>query len=186
MCEKLNDFEKRPTNSVYVYFLFQGKYTHKPITILLRTFTLSSDAVPFSSVTICYTLFTYLPEAWTERLHKTSQEAECFGRWPGLNGVDGDSRTLQSLCFYSRTSMTSKAMFALFSDMPEFRTCTCIMSLRTCRVLYNSTVITVNNCMHISYVSYTQKYICIRCIYYMYYIYFRRERNLSVHSVSIV
>jgi len=37
------------------------------ITILLRTVTLSSDAVPFSSVTICCTLFTYLPEAWTER-----------------------------------------------------------------------------------------------------------------------
>ena len=37
------------------------------ITILLRTVTLSSDAVHFSSVTICCTLFTYLPEAWTER-----------------------------------------------------------------------------------------------------------------------
>jgi len=45
------------------------------ITILLRTVTLSSDAVPFSSVTICCTLFTYLPEGWTERPGHIS---ECY------------------------------------------------------------------------------------------------------------
>ena len=45
------------------------------ITILLRRVTLSSDAVPFSSATICCTLFTYLPEAWTERPGDIS---ECY------------------------------------------------------------------------------------------------------------
>jgi len=64
----------------------------------------------------------------------TSQEAQCFERWPGLNGADGDSRTLQSLCFYSRTPMTSQAVLALFPSTQEFRIC--IVSVRTFWTLY--------------------------------------------------
>ena len=71
MCGKLNDFEKRPTISASV--LFHSKYIQKPITILLRTVTLSSDAVSFSSATICCTLFTYLPETWNERRGHVSE-----------------------------------------------------------------------------------------------------------------
>jgi len=53
-------------------FCFMGRML---IAILLRTVTLSSDAVPLSSVTICCTLFTYLLEAWTERPGHLS---ECY------------------------------------------------------------------------------------------------------------
>jgi hypothetical protein len=110
----------------------------------------------------------------------TLQEAKCFEQWPGLGGVDGDSRTLPRLCFYSRIPMTSQAMLALFPDMPEFHTC--IVSLRTFWTLYNSTVrpvIMVNYCLCISYISYIQSYII-----YVLYIYFRQKRNLSVHSIA--
>jgi hypothetical protein len=103
-----------------------------------------------------------------------------FWVWVGLMVTVGRC----SLCFYSRTPMTSKAMFALFPDIPEFGTF--IVSFRTFRALYNCTVIMVNYCVYIPYVSYIQNYICIRCIYYMYCIGLGRERNLNLHSVSII
>ena len=53
-------------------FCFMGRIL---ITVLLKTVTLSSDAVPFSSVTICPTLSMYLLEAWTERPGHIS---ECY------------------------------------------------------------------------------------------------------------
>jgi hypothetical protein len=46
-------------------FCFIGRIR---ITILLRTTTLSSDAVPFSSVTICCTLFKYQLEVCNDEL----------------------------------------------------------------------------------------------------------------------
>ena len=115
------------------------------ITILLRTVTLPSGAVPFSSVTICYV---YSRTCWKPELkdlvtyrNVTSQEVECFERWPGWDEVNGDGRTLQRLCFYSGTPMTSQAMHALFPDTPEFGNC--IVSLRTFWAVH-LTIIMVN------------------------------------------
>jgi len=131
MCGKLKDFEKLPTNSSIRSVSWEGYRTL--ITILLRTVTFSSDAVQFSSVTVCCTLFAYPLEAWTERSghiwNVTSQEAECFEQWPGWDEVNCDGRTLQCLCFYSRTPMTKQAILALSPDIPEFHTW--ILSLRT-------------------------------------------------------
>ena len=129
-------------------FCFTGSII---ITILLRTVTSSSDAIPFSSVTICCT---FSRTCWKPELkdlvtyrNVTSQEAECFERWPGWDEVNGDGRTLQHLCFYSRTPMTSQAMLALFPDIPEFRTW--IVSLRTFSALFTSTVIVLHIVLYI-------------------------------------
>jgi hypothetical protein len=67
------------------------------ITILLRTVTSSSDAVQFSSVTICCISFMYLPEAWTER---PSHISECYftgGRMFWMVTV-GHCRVFVSFC----------------------------------------------------------------------------------------
>ena len=63
MCEKLKYFEKRSANSSVLIVSWDLRMF---LTILIMTSSLSSDAVPLSSVTICCVSLKYKPEAWTE------------------------------------------------------------------------------------------------------------------------
>ena len=161
------------------------------VTIILRTVTLSADAVPFSSVTICCTLFTYLLEAWTERPGHIS---ECYFTggwmfwtvtWFGWGWWWQQDVAASLLLFAHSNDITSNActlpwharisyLYRVLKDI--------LNAVQLCRTSRNyGQLLSV----YIIYILHTELYyICIRCIYYMYYIYFRRKRNLSVHSIT--